>query len=122
MKKNKIWFYALIAIDIALTIFLLVVSVIMFVKSFNKSVISDEEAKTFIGWLQLHPGFFLGLFVIPLFVLLIGNVVGLALFIKKASAKEKVKLENLSEEDKAKLLQEMISDSQKGASEEKKEE
>ena len=58
-------------------------------------------------------------FVIPLFVLLAGNVIGLVIYVRKSSKKEPAKLDDLSEEQKEALRQELLKDLQGENKEEK---
>ena len=50
------------------------------------------------------------LVVLPLVLLFITNIVVLGLYIKKSSTKKKVALNDLSEEDKAKLREALMKD------------
>ena len=57
---------------------------------------------------------------VPLFILLALNIVGLVIYVKKTSKKEPAKLDDLSDEQKEALRQELLKDLQ-GGNEEKKE-
>ena len=67
-----------------------------------------------IGYLQNHTTVYGLAFVVPLFVLLAGNIVGLVIFVKKTSKSEPAKLDDLSEEQKEALRQELLKDLQGG--------
>ena len=69
-----------------------------------------EAATGFIGYLQKNPTVYLYAFVLPLFVLLVLNVIYLILFIRKNTEKKKVELKDLSPEEKAKLKEALIKD------------
>ena len=64
----------------------------------------------FIGYLQNHTTLYGLAFVVPLFVLLAGNIVGLVIYVKKTSKSEPAQLNDLSEEQKEALRQELLKD------------
>lgn len=125
MKNKKPLFIALIVLDLALTIFFLVISIIMLANTVGKTPaeIQANAGNGLIGYLQNHTTvYFLG-FVLPLFVLLAANIIGLVIFVKKTSKSEPTKLDDLSDEQKEALRQELLKDLQGGgAKEESKEE
>ena len=124
MKKyKKPLFIGLIALDFAITVFLFVVSIIMLVKLArypNQPQVAANHSGAMIRFFILNPNAFLGICVIPLFVLLAANIVGLVFYVRKTSKSEPAKLDDLSEEQKEALRQELLKDLQ-GGSEEKKE-
>lgn len=63
-----------------------------------------------IGYLQNHTTVYFFGFVLPLFVLLAANIIGLVLFVKKTSKSEPTQLNDLSEEQKEALRQELLKD------------
>ena len=63
-----------------------------------------------IGYLQNHTTFYGLVFVVPLFVLLAGNIVGLVIYVRKTSKTEPTQLDDLSEEQKEALRQELLKD------------
>ena len=127
MKKSiKILLIAGIALDVAITIFLFVISIIML-------AMLGKYGDTQTAILNVDPGLFKFLlenttiyfwaFVFPLFILLAGNIVGLVFYVKKTSVKaEPAKLSDLSEEQKEALRQELLRDLQGGSKPEPKEE
>ena len=118
MKNKKPLFIALIALDLALTIFFLVISIIMLANTVGKTPAEIAANEGFIGYLQNHTTvYFLG-FVLPLFVLLAANIVGLVIFVKKTSKSEPTQLNDLSEEQKEALRQELLKDLMGGAKKE----
>lgn len=70
----------------------------------------NVPATGFIDYLQKNTGVYLGCFVVPLFVLLIVNVLWLLFFVKKNNEKKQVALNDLSPEEKEKLRQELLKD------------
>lgn len=124
MKKyKKPLLISLIAVDFALTVFLLVISIIMIVTIATHNndpraaaAASGDPIKFFIE----NTTAYLWLCVIPLFILLAANIIGLVFYVRKTSKKEPAKLSDLSEEQKEALRQELLKDLQ-GDSEEKKE-
>ena len=107
-KAKKILFIALFAVDIALTVFLFVVSIIMLATLPEYK--DDIDASTFIGYLQANPTVFLLAFVVPLFVLLVANILALVFYFRKGGAKKKVELNELSDADKEALRRELMKD------------
>ena len=124
MKKyKKPLLITLIALDFAITVFLFVISIIMIItmaKYHNNPQEAAAHSGGMIKFFITHTTAFLWMCVIPLFVLLAVNIVGLVIYVKKTSKKEPAKLDDLSEEQKEALRQELLKDLQ-GNSEEKKE-
>ena len=116
---KKILFIALFALDIAVTVFLFVVSIIMIATM--PDFPTEIDKTTFIGFLQANPTIFLLAFVLPLFLLLAGNVIILIMYIRKTNQKKKVQLNELSEEEKEALRKELMQDLASPKEEEKKE-
>jgi hypothetical protein len=110
MKNKKPLFIALIALDLALTIFFLVISIIMLANTVGKTPAEIAANTGFIGYLQNHTTVYFFGFVLPLFVLLAANIIGLVLFVKKTSKSEPTQLNDLSEEQKEALRQELLKD------------
>ena len=105
-KQKKILYISLFAIDILLTIFLFVLSLIIIV-TMPKDPISLQNATGMIGWLQQNPNIMLGVIVVPLFALLAINV-GVLIWYIRSQNNKKVEVSDLSEEMKAKLKEELI--------------
>ena len=114
MKKNqKILLISGVAVDISITLFLFVVSIVMLVlvgKYGVKDAVNHVDG--LFLYLLKHTTFYFWVFVFPLFVLLAANIVGLVFYVKKTSAKENAptKLDDLSEEQKEALRQELLKD------------
>lgn len=110
MKNKKPLFIAIIALDLALTIFFLVISIIMLAETVGKTPAEISMNEGFIGYLQNHTTVYLVGFVVPLFVLLAANIIGLVIFVKKTSKSEPTQLSDLSDDQKEALRQELLKD------------
>ena len=122
MKKyKKPLFIGLIVLDVAITVFLFVVSVIILATVIPAETIQEAiaESSGLIRFLLQHSTIYLVLFVIPLFLILAANIIGLVFYVRKTSQKEPAKLEDLSEEQKEALRQELLKDLQSGGEEKK---
>lgn len=121
MKKPfKYLIIAGVAIDVAVTIFLFVISIIMIVLIGKYTVrYAPDHASGLILYLLNNTTVYFWGFVFPLFILLAGNIVGLVFYVKKTSAKENApaKLDDLSEEQKEALKAELLKDLQKNIEE-----
>ena len=106
----------LIVLDVAITIFLFVISIIVLVTMANSSNLNDAIAKSsgLIKYLLQNRTIYGIFFVLPLFLILAANIVGLVFYVKKTAKKEPAKLEDLSEEQKEALRQELLKDLQSG--------
>lgn len=115
-KSKKVLIIAGVALDVAITVFLFVISIIMLV-TIGVNGDAEEAAKHSSGlvlFLLENTSIYFWAFVFPLFVLLAANIIGLVFYVKKTSAKESSprKLEDLSEEEKEALRQELLKDLQ----------
>ena len=121
-KVKKALLFSGLALDIGATVFLFVLSIIMLATMPDPySVNMDtyyENNPGMISYLQTNPTVYLLTCVLPLVILLIGNIVLLVWYINRAG-KMKTQLSDLSEEQKAALRAELAKDM---SSEEKKEE
>lgn len=119
-KGKKALIISGVALDLALTIFLFVVSIIMLATLKNVPEVASEQRETvciqingpFIGYLQANPTVFLLTFVVPLFVLLAINIAVLVIYVKKAGKAKAVEMDDLDEEQKAALKAELLKDLQ----------
>ena len=112
---KKILLFAGLAVDVGVTIFLFVVSILILSKVIPAATINDAINSSnnlpLIKFLLQNQKIYLFAFVIPLFVLLAGNVVGLIIYVKKTSGKAApAQLDDLSEEQKEALRQELLKD------------
>ena len=73
-KPIKVLIFAGIALDVAITVFLFVLSIIMLAKTAGKTANEIENATGFIGYLQHHPLLYGLAFVVPLFFAKIINL------------------------------------------------
>ena len=117
MSKNvkKGLIIAGISLDVAVTVFLFVVAIIMLITMPKGGNYTKEEYEAlcdangpFIGYLQKNPLVYGLSCVLPLGVLLVGNIVGLILYVRKVGSKSAVELSELTEEEKAALRAELL--------------
>lgn len=113
--KNKVLKLTLLGLDIAVTIFLFVISVLMLATM--PEMPTQIDPTTFIGWFQDQPIRFLLIVVLPLVLLLGVNVFILIRFIRKTGEKKKA-VSDLTTEQKEALRKELMNDL---ANEDKKE-
>ena len=115
-KNNKLPLYiALLALDAAITIFLLVISIIMLTKAaqhLSQDQIKALPGKDMITFFQKNPTVYGWTCVAPLIALFLVNIVVLILYVRKTANKEKVTVSDLSEEEKEALRQELLNDLQ----------
>ena len=117
-KSTKILLIAGIAVDVAITIFLFVISIVMLAMlgKYGDAKTAIANTTGLFQYLLQNTNVYFWAFVFPLFVLLAGNIVGLVFYVKKTSAKaEPAKLDDLTEEQKEALRQELLRDLQGGA-------
>ena len=115
MKNNKKLplYIALFALDAIITIFLLVVAIIMLARAaqgLTPAQIADLPEDNMINYFQKHPTVYGWTCVVPLFVLLIANIVVLFLYVRKTSKKEAIKVNDLTDEEKEALKQELLNE------------
>ena len=103
-----------LVLDVGVTIFLFVISIMILAKVIPAATINEaiNNSKGLIKYLLQNPTVYLVAFVIPLFVLLALNVVGLIIYVKKTSGVKPAQLDDLSEEQKEALRQELLKDLQ----------
>ena len=125
-KTKKVLIFIGLGIDVAITVFLFVLSIIMLATMPDLKNIGYYDMQTYyadhpgmITYLQANPTTYLLACVLPLIVLLIANIILLVWYINRAG-KMKTQLSDLSEEQKAALRAELAKDM--NTSEEKKEE
>lgn len=112
MKNKKPLIITLIALDVGITVFLFVLSIIMLAQTAGKTAAEIEAATGFIGYLQQHPLVYGLTCVVPLFILLAFNIIFLVIYVKKTAKKEPVKVNDLTDEQKEALRQELLKDLQ----------
>ena len=109
MKNKKPLWITLITLDVAITAALFIISIIMLANTPKSN--EERQAMTgFIGYLVNNPTVYLWAFVVPLFVLLAANIVGLVIYVRKTTKREPVKVNDLTAEQKEALRQELLKD------------
>jgi uncharacterized membrane protein len=124
---GRIWKLVGIIADVAITVFLLILSIIIASNISNKDELAS--ATGFMGMVYYfmdNPNVFLFSVVVPLFVLLVVNIVLTVYYYQKIAEKEKEEakkaptLDKLSEEQKSALRQQLLQEMQNKAVEEVK--
>ena len=110
MKNKKVLWIALISLDVVVTIFLFVVHIIMLANVVNKTREQIAQLTGLVGTLANNTGLYLGLFVIPTFVILAANIIGLVIYVRKQTKKEPIKVNDLTDEQKEALKKELLED------------
>ena len=116
MNKKKLLWICLAVVDVAVVTFLFVVHIGMLVNVVGKTPAAVQEfaqGKGLFSFLAGHLAVYGFAFVIPLFLVLAANIVGLVLYIRKTTKKEKVTVSDLSDEEKEALKAELLKDLQK---------
>ena len=116
MKSKKWLWITLGALDVAITIFLFVVHVIMLANIVGKSPEEVEQLRSsagFIPYLMKNSTVYLVAFVIPLFLILAANIIALVFYVKKQTKKEPVKVSDLTDEQREALKKELLKDLEK---------
>ena len=115
MNKKKILWISLAVLDLAVVVFLFVVHIIMLANVVGKT---PEQIQAFangsglFAYLAGHLSVYGFAFVVPLFVVLAANIIGLVIYIKKTTKKKAVTVSDLSEEEKEALKKELLKDLQ----------
>ena len=115
MKNKKILWICLAALDVALVGFLFVVHIIMLANIIGKSPAAVQEmakGSGLVPYLAGHLAVYGFAFVLPLFLILAANIIGLVLYLKKNLKHGKVTAADLSEEEKEALKKELLKDLQ----------
>ena len=125
MKNKKVLWIVLGAIDVAVVLFLFVIHILMLINVVGKTPEQlhefIQEGNGLIGFLAGHLWVYGVFFVIPLFLILIGNVIWLVFYVRKTSKAEKVTVDSLSDEEKEALRKELLNDLAKPKEEAKEE-
>ena len=115
MKNKKVLWIILGCLDVAIVGFLFVVHIIMLANVIGKSPAAVQEMAKGTGlipFLAGHLAVYGFAFVLPLFLILAANIVGLVLYLKKNLKRGKVTAADLSEEEKEALKKELLKDLQ----------
>ena len=121
-KLKKALIISGVVVDIAITVFLLVVAIIMIATMPTPEMAQNhpdlvlEEHGAFIGYLQLNPSVYFLSCVLPLIILFIGNIIGLFFYVRYVGQR-KAQLSDLSDDQrealKAQLLKELSASKEK---------
>ena len=111
MKNKKVLWISLAAVDVAVVAFLFVMHVLMLVNVFKLNPAELQvyvKEKGLFPYLAGHLNVYGFAFVIPTALILALNIVGLVLYLKKSSSREKITAKDLSEEEKEALKKELL--------------
>ncbi len=112
---KKVLIYCGLGLDVIVTVFLFVISIIMIATMPDKIYdpkVFYESNPGLITYLQAYPTTYLLSCVLPLVILLIGNIILLVLYINRAG-KKKAELADLTDEQRAALRAELMKDMEK---------
>ena len=115
MKNKKILWICLAALDVAIVGFLFVIHIIMLANIIGKSAAEVHELAKgtgLVAYLAGHLSVYGFAFVLPLFLVLAANIVGLVFYLKRNLKRGKVTAADLSEEEKEALKKELLKDLQ----------
>ena len=114
MKNKKVLWIILGVLDVAVVGFLFVIHILMLANVIGKTpdvVAEFARGEGLLPYLAGHLAVYGFAFVIPLFVILAANIVGLVLYMRKTlGKKEKVTVSDLSAEEKEALKKELLKD------------
>lgn len=113
MNKKKILWISLGVLDLGIVIFLFVVHIVMLANVVGKSSAEIQEfakGSGLFAYLAGHLDVYGFAFVVPLFVILALNIVGLVIYIKKSTKKKAVTVSDLSDAEKEALKKELLKD------------
>ncbi|MBQ7250219.1 MAG: hypothetical protein IJS37_02625 [Bacilli bacterium] len=109
MKNKKPLYITLLALDAILTLGLSVFNIIMLANVVGKDIQDIVAQGGLFAYLaQNATNVYLPAFVVPLFLLLAGNIILLVWYVRKSTRKEPVKVEDLSDEQKEALRKELL--------------
>ena len=115
--KDKKWLWITLAVlDVAVTVFLFVIHIIMLANIVGKTAEEVEQIRMgtgLVAYLMKNSTVYLVAFVIPLFLILAANIVALVFYVKKQTKKEPVKVSDLSDEQREALKKELLKDLEK---------
>lgn len=108
-KKKKITLIAVGAVELAIIIFCLVVSIMVLNAGFNGKPSSVEKQPALIQWLCLNPTWFFILFLVPLIIIFIVDGVYLILYAtKRESVLTDEERDAIAEEAKRQAKEEIL--------------
>ncbi|MGM9873308.1 MAG: hypothetical protein ACI31G_00070 [Bacilli bacterium] len=114
-KNKKILFATLFGLDVALTLFLFIISIIMIatMPTTPEEVTINLNKSGMIPYFQNNPTVFLFVIVIPLFLLLVANIIATVVYVKKTSKGKQITIEDLTPEQKEALQKDLLKDLEK---------
>ena len=115
MKNKKVLWICIGALDVMVVGFLFVVHILMLINVIGKNapeLIEFTKQKGFIPYLAGHLNVYGFAFVIPLFLVLAANIVGLVFYLKKSLKREKITASDLTDEEKEALKKELLKELQ----------
>ena len=109
MKNKKPLYISLLVLDAILTVGLSIFNIIMLANVVGKDIQDIVTQGGLFAFLaQNATNVYLPAFVVPLFVLLAGNIILLVWYVRKSTKKEPVKVDDLTEEQKEALRKELL--------------
>ena len=99
-------------LDVAVTVFLFVIHIIMLANIVGKTAEDVAQLTGLVGTLANNTGLYMGAFVVPTFVILAANIVGLVFYVRKQTKKEPIQVSDLTDEQKEALKNELLKDLQ----------
>ena len=115
MKNKKILWICLAALDIAVVGFLFVVHIMMLANIVGKSPLEIDAIKNgtgLVAFLARNITVYGLAFVLPLFLILVANIIFLVLYLRKNLKHGKISASDLTEEEKEALKKELLKDLQ----------
>ncbi|MBR4378116.1 MAG: hypothetical protein IKP50_04490 [Bacilli bacterium] len=115
MKNKKILWICIGALDVAVVGFLFVIHIIMLINVIGKEPYQIKllsEQPGLVGYLAGHLTVYGLAFVLPLFLILVANIIGLVLYLRRNLKREKITASDLTEEEKEALKKELLKDLQ----------
>ena len=113
MNKKKILWITLGAVDVIAVVFLFVVHIVMLSNVIGKTpeqISEFAKGEGLFSYLAGHLDIYGFAFVIPLFIILAANIIGLVVYIKKSTKKQPISVNDLSDEEKESLKKELLKD------------
>jgi len=107
MKNKKPLWIVLFIVDVAITAGFFVIHIMMLI-NLAKPEFERNQITGLFRILMDNNQIYLWGFVVPLFLLLALNIIGLVLYVRKTSKKEVTKLDDLTEDQKEALRQQLL--------------
>lgn len=116
MKKKILW-YGIAALDVAIVGFLFVIHLLLIIKlpQLEDPIEHSEYLKHGTGlvhYLISKPKVYGFAFVVPTALILAANIIGLVLYLKNSTKREKITANDLTEEEKEALKKELLKELQ----------